>query len=77
MVFDKVRDMIAEQLQVDAGTITPESRLVEDLKADSANVMVLILELESEFGIEVEDDVILGLKNRRRCGEVHRGEQLI
>jgi acyl carrier protein len=62
MVFDKVRDMIAEQLQVDAGTIAPESRLVEDLKADSANVMVLILELESEFGIEVEDDVILGLK---------------
>ena len=62
MVFDKVRDMIAEQLQVDAGTITPESRLVEDLKADSANVMVMILELESEFGIEVEDEVILGLK---------------
>ncbi len=62
MVFDKVRDMIAEQLQVDAATIKPESRLVEDLKADSANVMVMILELESEFGIEVEDDVILGLK---------------
>jgi acyl carrier protein len=62
MVFDKVRDMIAEQLQVDAGTITSGSRLVEDLKADSANVMVMILELESEFGIEVEDEVILGLK---------------
>ena len=51
MVFEKVRDMIASQLQVDASTITPESRLVEDLKADSANVMVVILELESEFGI--------------------------
>ena len=51
MVFEKVRDMIASQLQVDASTITPESRLVEDLKADSANVMVMILELESEFGI--------------------------
>ena len=62
MVFDKVRDMIAEQLQVDAAEIASESRLVEDLKADSANVMVLILELESEFGIEVEDDVILNLK---------------
>lgn len=62
MVFDKVRDMIAEQLQVNAAEITPESRLVEDLKADSANVMVMILELESEFNIEVEDDVILGLK---------------
>ena len=62
MVFEKVRDMIASQLQVDASTITPESRLVEDLKADSANVMVMILELESEFGIEVVDEVILTLK---------------
>ena len=62
MVFEKVRDMIAEQLRVDAATITPDTLLVEDLKADSANVMVMILELESEFGIEVEDDVILQLK---------------
>lgn len=62
MVFEKVRDMIANQLQVDAASITPATRLVEDLKADSANVMVMILELESEFGIEVEDEVILNLK---------------
>ncbi len=62
MVFEKVRDMIASQLQVPAAGITPQSRLVEDLKADSANVMVMILELESEFGIEVEDEVILTLK---------------
>ena len=62
MVFDQVRDMIASQLQVDAATITPESRLVEDLKADSANVMVMILELETMFNIEVEDEVILNLK---------------
>ena len=62
MVFEKVRDMIASQLQVDASTITPESRLVEDLKADSANEMVMLLELESEFGIEVEAEVILTLK---------------
>lgn len=62
MVFEQVRDMIASQLQVDAATIKPESRLVEDLKADSANVMVMILELENLFGIEVEDEVILNLK---------------
>ena len=62
MVFEQVRDMIASQLQVDAATITPESRLVEDLKADSANVMVMILELENLFVIEVEDEVILNLK---------------
>ena len=62
MVFEKVRDMIASQLQVDASTITPESRLVEDLRADSANVMVLILGLESEFGIEEEAEAIWPLK---------------
>ena len=62
MTFEKVRTMIAEQLQVDAASITENSRLVEDLRADSANVMVMILELESEFGIEVEDEVILQLK---------------
>ena len=62
MTFEKVRDMIASQLQVDAAGITRESRLVEDLRADSANVMVMILELETEFGLEVEDEVILNLK---------------
>lgn len=62
MVFEKVRDMIAAQLQVNSADIRPESRLVEDLKADSANIMVMILELETEFGLEVEDEVILNLK---------------
>ena len=47
MVFEKVRDMIASQLQVAPESITMESRLVEDLKADSANVMVMILEMET------------------------------
>ena len=61
-VFEKVQGMIASQLQAEKGDITLESRLVEDLKADSANVMVLILELESEFGVEVEDEMILTLK---------------
>ena len=62
MTFEKVRGMIAEQLQVDEATITENSRLVEDLRADSANVMVMVLELETQFGIEVEDEVILNLK---------------
>lgn len=62
MVFEKVRDIIASQLQVAPDSITMESRLVEDLKADSANVMVMILEMETEFGMEVEDEVILQLK---------------
>lgn len=62
MVLDQVRNMIASQLQIPVEQITADSRLVEDLKADSANVMVMILELEAEFGIEVEDEVILSFK---------------
>ena len=62
MVFEKIQAMIASQLQADAASITRETRLVEDLKADSANVMVMVLELENEFGIEVEDEAILTLK---------------
>ena len=61
-MYEKVRNMIAEQLLIDASSIKPDSRLVEDLGADSANVMVLILELESEFGLEVEDEVIMSFK---------------
>ena len=62
MIFETVKKMIATQLKVDESAITMDSRLVEDLRADSANVMVMILELETEFGIEVEDEVILNLK---------------
>ncbi len=62
MIFENVVKMIAEQLKVDASTITAETRLVEDLKADSANVMVMIMNLEDNYGIYVEDDQIMKLK---------------
>jgi acyl carrier protein len=61
MDFETVKNMIAEQLKVDPATITPESRLMEDLKADSANIMVMIMDLEDTFGITVEDDQIMKL----------------
>ena len=62
MDFEKVKNMIAEQLKVDPAEIKPESRLMEDLKADSANIMVMIMDLEDTFGITVEDDQIMKLK---------------
>lgn len=62
MVFENVKKMIAKQLKVDEASITENSRLVEDLKADSANVMVMIMDLEDNYGIVVEDDQILKLK---------------
>ena len=50
--------MISKQLKVDPSTITRDSRLIDDLKADSANIMVMIMDLEDQFGITVEDDQI-------------------
>lgn len=62
MIFDTVKSMIAKQLKVDEATITADSRLIEDLKADSANIMVMIMDLEDQYGIVVEDDQIMKLK---------------
>ena len=62
MTFDKVKALISQQLKVSADKVTPDARLVEDLGADSANVMVLIMEVEDQFGIMLEDDAIMTLK---------------
>lgn len=62
MTYDKVKELISRQLKVPAEKVTLDARLVEDLGADSANVMVLIMEVEDQFGIMVEDDAIMTLK---------------
>lgn len=61
-VFEKIAQLIADQLKIDPATIKPESRLLEDLQADSANIMMLIMDVESELGILVDDDALMRLK---------------
>lgn len=61
-MYEKVLDLIASQLPVKRENITRESRLLEDLGADSANVMILVMDLEQEFDIIVEDDVLGNIK---------------
>ena len=58
MTYDKVKAMIVEQLGVSEAEVKEDSRLKEDLKADSASIMMLVMDVETEFGIEVEDDAI-------------------
>ncbi len=58
MVFEKVQQLLADQLQIDPSTITMESRLFEDLHADSANVMIMVMDVEDAFNITVDDDVL-------------------
>ncbi len=62
MIFEKLQAMVSDQLGIDAASITENSRLKEDLDADSASVMMLVMDVESEFGIEVEDDAIEKVK---------------
>ena len=56
MVFEKVRKILSEQLEIDEDKITMQSNLAEDLKADSLDIVELIMELETEFSIEIPDD---------------------
>ena len=61
-MMEKLFARVAEQMGVDAAQVKPESRLKEDLQADSASVMMLVMDVETEFGIEVEDDAIEKVK---------------
>ena len=61
-MFEQVAGMIAEQLGIDAAGIKPESRLVEDLKADSLDVVAMVMEMESQYGIQIPDEDLTKLK---------------
>ena len=61
-IFDKVAELIALQMGIDKSEITMKTRMVEDLKADSANIIMLVMDLENEFDIAVDDDVLMGIK---------------
>jgi len=52
MVLDTVKQVISDQLELDINDITAESSLTEDLKADSVDVVGIIMNLEAEFGLE-------------------------
>ncbi|GAA7573122.1 hypothetical protein MMM141_12700 [Helicobacter pylori] len=55
-LFEQVRSIIAEQLNVDAAQVTPEAEFVKDLGVDSLDVVELIMALEEKFGIEIPDE---------------------
>ncbi len=55
MVFDKVKDIIVEQLGVDEEEIKMEASFIDDLGADSLDIVELIMALEEEFDLEIPD----------------------
>jgi acyl carrier protein len=55
MEFEKVRDIIVEQLGVEEDAVTMEASFIDDLGADSLDIVELIMALEEEFDIEIPD----------------------
>ena len=55
-VFEEVREVVADVLEMDAGLVLPESRFDEDLDASSYDQLLLVMALEDDLGIEVSDD---------------------
>lgn len=55
MEFEKVRDIIVEQLGVDASAVKPDTPFIDDLGADSLDVVELIMALEEAFDMEIPD----------------------
>lgn len=56
MVFDKVKNIIVDQLGVDEGKVTMEASFVDTLGADSLDIVELVMAFEEEFDIEIPDD---------------------
>jgi len=55
-MFEKIRDLVAEQLGVNKDDIKPESRFKEDLNADSLDVLQIVMGIEDEFDIKIPDE---------------------
>ncbi len=62
MVFEKVKEILCDQLDVDEEKVTMEASITEDLGADSLDVVDLVMSLEEEFDVEIPDDQVENIK---------------
>lgn len=61
MVLEKVKEIIAGQMGVSADDINAETRLKEDLQADSLDTVELVMAAEEAFGVEIEEEAVLNM----------------
>ena len=62
MVFEEVKGILADQLDVEEEKVTMEASITEDLGADSLDVVDLVMSLEEEFDVEIPDDQVENIK---------------
>lgn len=62
MVFDKIKDIIVEQLDVEEDAVTMEASITDDLGADSLDVVDLIMSIEESFDVEIPDEEVENIK---------------
>ncbi|MCC8042784.1 MAG: acyl carrier protein [Oscillospiraceae bacterium] len=62
MVFDKVKELIVDQLGVDEDAVTEDASIQDDLDADSLDIVDLVMSIEEEFSIEIPDEAVAGIK---------------
>lgn len=55
-VFDKVKEIIVKELKVDSEKVTLDASLKEDLGADSLDAVEIVMDIEDEFGIQIDDE---------------------
>lgn len=62
MVFDKIKEIIIDELGIDEAKVTMDARFREDLGADSLDAVEIIMQIEEEFGVEISEEVIQDMK---------------
>ena len=69
MIFEKLRKLLSEQLEIDEEKITMDTHIVDDLCADSLDVVELLMSLEDEYDITITDDAVRELYTVREVVE--------
>ena len=64
-MLEKIKELLAKQLRIDIDTIADDSNIIEDLGADSLDVVEMLMAIEDDLGVIISDDDAVRLKNVR------------
>lgn len=70
MIIEKVKELLAEQLGMDVNEIHDDSNILEDLGADSLDIIEMLMTLEDEYGVTIPDDQIGQVKTVKQVADL-------